>query len=64
MMPAGEPGDHLWPPLLVVAGVVAVFQKLALTKQYTFLANSDQFKHACDDPCYHALKAFHVHGDC
>ena len=33
---------RLWPPLLVVAGVIAVFWKLALTKQYTFLAAPDQ----------------------
>jgi len=33
---------HLWPPLLVIAGVVAVFWKLVLTKQYTFLGNPDQ----------------------
>ena len=33
---------RLWPPLLVLAGVVAVFWKLVLTKQYTFLANPDQ----------------------
>ncbi|HEY1217602.1 MAG: YfhO family protein [Bryobacteraceae bacterium] len=32
---------RIWPPLLVVAGVVAVFWKLALTKQYTFLASPD-----------------------
>ncbi|MGO9008461.1 MAG: YfhO family protein [Bryobacteraceae bacterium] len=33
---------RLWPPLLVVAGVIEVFWKLVLTKQYTFLANPDQ----------------------
>ena len=32
---------RLWPPLLAVAGVVAVFWKLVLTKQYTFLASMD-----------------------
>jgi hypothetical protein len=40
--PSGRAWPRLWPPLLVVAGVVAVFWKLALTKQYTFLANPDQ----------------------
>jgi len=33
--------SRLWPPLLAVAGVIAVFWKLALTKQYTFLASPD-----------------------
>ncbi|MGB7758640.1 MAG: YfhO family protein, partial [Bryobacteraceae bacterium] len=32
---------RLWPPLLVVAGVVAVFWKLVLTRQYTFLGSPD-----------------------
>ena len=32
---------HVWPPLLVVAGVIAVFWKLVLTKQYTFLGSPD-----------------------
>ena len=32
---------RLWPPLAVVAGVVAVFWKLVLTKQYTFLDSPD-----------------------
>ena len=32
---------RLWPPLLVVAGVVAVFWKLVLTRQYTFLCSPD-----------------------
>jgi hypothetical protein len=32
---------RLWPPLLVVAGVVAVFWKLVLTKQYTFVSSPD-----------------------
>jgi hypothetical protein len=39
---AARAWPRLWPPLLVVAGVVAVFWKLVLTKQYTFLANPDQ----------------------
>ena len=32
---------RLWPPLLTVAGVVTVFWKLVLTKQYTFLGTPD-----------------------
>ena len=32
---------RLAPPLLVILGVVSVFWKLALTKQYTFLASPD-----------------------
>ena len=32
---------RLWPPLLAVAGVVTVFWKLVLTKQYTFVASPD-----------------------
>jgi hypothetical protein len=32
---------RLWPPLLVVAGVIAVFWKLVLTKQYTFVSSPD-----------------------
>ena len=32
---------RVWPPLLVVAGVVVVFWKLVLTKQYTFLGSPD-----------------------
>jgi hypothetical protein len=30
-----------WPPSLMLAGVIAVFWKLALTKQYTFLESPD-----------------------
>jgi hypothetical protein len=30
-----------WPPAVLVAGVIAVFWKLALTKQYTFLESPD-----------------------
>jgi hypothetical protein len=30
-----------WPPAVVVCGVIAVFWKLALTKQYTFLESPD-----------------------
>ena len=32
---------RLWPPLLTVAGVVTVFWKLVLTKQYTLLGTPD-----------------------
>ena len=31
----------LWQPALVMLGVITVFWKLALTKQYTFLDNND-----------------------
>ncbi|HKE25632.1 MAG TPA: YfhO family protein [Bryobacteraceae bacterium] len=34
--------DRVTPPLLTVLGVITVFWKLALTKQYTFLASPDQ----------------------
>lgn len=33
--------DLLWQPALVMLGVITVFWKLALTKQYTFLDNND-----------------------
>ena len=33
--------QRLGPPLLVIAGVIAVFWKLVLTKQYTFLGSPD-----------------------
>ncbi len=33
--------ELLWQPLLVVLGVITVFWKLALTKQYTFLDTLD-----------------------
>jgi hypothetical protein len=33
---------RVWPPALLVFGVITVFWKLALTKQYTFLESPDQ----------------------
>ena len=31
----------LWPPVIVILGVITVFWKLALTSQYTFVAGGD-----------------------